>query len=94
MTERELVKNLGDQIGYGNMMWLAHELWKEMLVSEGYPTSGAFIPALPCDVAHCNNLPDKETPDQPPICGDCRYFKKHYQYNEDIKANFCPVTFI
>lgn len=48
--EKELVRKLGKQIGYGNMMQLASECWKESMTKKGYPTSGVFIPALPCDV--------------------------------------------
>lgn len=38
----ELVKILGDQIGYGNMMELAAVLWRDKLRAEGLPESGAF----------------------------------------------------
>jgi hypothetical protein len=48
--EKELVRKLGEQIGYGNMMYLASECWKESMIKQGYPTTGVFIPALPCDV--------------------------------------------
>jgi hypothetical protein len=48
--EKELVRELGKQIGYGNMMYLASECWEEMMIKNGYPTSGVFIPALKSDV--------------------------------------------
>jgi len=48
--EKELVRHLGELIGYGNMMQLASECWKESMIEKGYPISGVFIPALPCDV--------------------------------------------
>ena len=49
--EVELVKQLGDHIGYGQLMCVASALWRKML-SEKYPGSedGAFIPALSCDL--------------------------------------------
>lgn len=50
MTEKESVKQLGEQIGYGNMMYLASDLWKEDMIKKGYPISGVFVPVLPCDV--------------------------------------------
>ena len=50
MNNKELVKQLGDKIGYGNMMALATELWKEHMIEKGYPTSGVFIPALFMDI--------------------------------------------
>lgn len=53
--EKELVRNLGELIGYGNMMQLASECWKESMVEKGYPTSGVFIPTLPCDVRGQND---------------------------------------
>lgn len=48
--EKQKVKELGQLIGYGNLMHLASDLWKEDLKAEGYPTTGAFIPALSCDI--------------------------------------------
>ena len=48
--EKELVRQLGKQIGFGNMMQLASECWEEMMIEEGYPTSGVFIPALKSEV--------------------------------------------
>ena len=50
MTEKEKVKQLGEQLGYGQMMKLASELWKKDMIAHGYPTSGVFIPALKSDV--------------------------------------------
>lgn len=44
--EAKKVKELGEQIGYGNMMWLASALWRKMLVEKGAGTSGAFVPCL------------------------------------------------
>lgn len=41
--EIEAVKQLGEAIGYGNMMTLATALWRKSLRDEGYPQSGAFI---------------------------------------------------
>lgn len=37
------VKQLGEAIGYGNMMVLATALWRKSLRDNGYPESGAFI---------------------------------------------------
>lgn len=53
--EKEQVKILGEVIGYGNMMQLASELWKEMMQKRNEPVSGVFVPALPCDVRRVNN---------------------------------------
>lgn len=38
-----LVKQLGDQIGYGHLMELASSLWKRKLGGDG---SGAFVPTI------------------------------------------------
>jgi len=40
----ELVKKLGDAIGYGNMMAIASTLWKDSLTSNGFGdcVSGVF----------------------------------------------------
>lgn len=35
------VKRLGDEIGYGHLMALAHELWARYLEEKGLPRSGA-----------------------------------------------------
>ena len=48
--EKLEVRNLGEKIGYGNMMYLASSLWKQSLREQGYPESGAFIPALQSDI--------------------------------------------
>ena len=37
------VKQLGDEIGYGHLMALAHELWARHLESKGLPRTGAFV---------------------------------------------------
>ena len=44
--EVEAVKRLGDQIGYGNMMWIASALWAKSLIENELPDSGAFYPAI------------------------------------------------
>lgn len=44
--EALLVKELGEKIGYGNMMAFASALWRKMLKDKGYPVSGAFVPTL------------------------------------------------
>ena len=49
MSEEELVRELGEKIGYGNMMDLASECWSDDMIKNGYPTSGVFITALPSD---------------------------------------------
>lgn len=47
-TEITLVKNLGDKIGYGNLMSLASALWRKKLVDDGYlkelVESSVFVP--------------------------------------------------
>lgn len=40
------VKQLGIQIGYGNMMDIASILWAAVLINEGLPDSGAFYPTI------------------------------------------------
>ena len=44
------VKQLGEQIGYGNMMSIASALWALKLTESGLPTSGAFIPTIAFDM--------------------------------------------
>ena len=40
------VKQLGIQIGYGNMMDIASVLWAAVLINEGLTDSGAFYPTI------------------------------------------------
>jgi hypothetical protein len=44
------VKQLGEMIGYGNMMSIASALWFLDLDKKNYPTSGAFIPTISQDM--------------------------------------------
>lgn len=47
--EIETVKNLGEQIGYGNLMDIASALWGITLEDEYGIKTGAFVPTiLPC----------------------------------------------
>jgi len=45
--EIEQVKQLGESIGYGNLMDIASTLWAVMLEKEYGITSGAFIATIP-----------------------------------------------
>ena len=44
MDEIKEVKELGEKIGYGNMMSIASALWRNSLKEKGYPIDGAFVP--------------------------------------------------
>lgn len=44
MDEIKEVKELGEKIGYGNMMCIASALWRKSLKEKEYPVSGAFVP--------------------------------------------------
>ena len=48
MFKRECiaVKELGDQIGYGNMMTIASALWAKELMDDDCGDSGAFYPTI------------------------------------------------
>ena len=54
MTKRAFevvaVERLGEQIGYGNLMWLASAIWRRKLVKDwgaGHE-KGAFLPTVSC----------------------------------------------
>ena len=54
MTQKEeklKVKQLGKEIGYGNMMNIASELWKQDLREQGYPEDGAYIPVIQSQIS-------------------------------------------
>lgn len=40
------VKEIGERIGYGNLMSLASSLWRKNLKDDGLPADGAFIPVI------------------------------------------------
>ena len=44
MDEVKEVKELGEKIGYGNMMSIASALWRKSAKENGYPISSAFVP--------------------------------------------------
>ena len=44
--EAVMVKMLGEEIGYGNLMCWASALWRKSLADEGRPISGAFVPKI------------------------------------------------
>lgn len=39
-----LVKKLGEQIGFGQLMWLSSALWRISLKEHNTPENGAFVP--------------------------------------------------
>lgn len=45
-SEVQMVKAIGDKIGYGHLMELASALWRKDLREKGYPESGAFVPTI------------------------------------------------
>jgi len=44
--EKKLIKRIGDQIGYGRMMQLAQECWREVLIPQGL--EGGEFQSGPC----------------------------------------------
>ena len=55
--EIKRVEELGEQIGYGNMMSIASALWRKKLKESGTPVSGAFVPTcLPFIKDECQDL--------------------------------------
>lgn len=41
-AEKEIIKREGDKMGYGRMMQLAQECWREYLIEQDYPAGGEF----------------------------------------------------
>ena len=41
-NEKSSVNLLGQMIGFGNMMYLASECWRESLAEKGYPVGAEF----------------------------------------------------
>lgn len=46
--ERKLVKQLGDEIGYGNLMSLASEIWKEYSPRDAFTVGPCAVAMVPC----------------------------------------------
>ena len=44
--EMNSVKQLGERVGYGNLMSWASALWRKKLCDLGCPTDGAFVPRI------------------------------------------------
>ena len=44
--EMNAVQELGDKIGYGNLMSWASALWRKELKECGFPENGAFVPRI------------------------------------------------
>lgn len=42
--EVEVVKSIGERIGYGHLMTIASALWRKSLKEKDCPISGAFVP--------------------------------------------------
>lgn len=49
-SDIEKVRELGEAIGYGNIMNLACTLWRIKLKQTGAPETGAFVPVLLMDI--------------------------------------------
>lgn len=49
-SDIEKVRELGEDIGYGNMMNLACALWRVKLKQTGVSETGAFVPVLSMDI--------------------------------------------
>lgn len=49
-SDIEKVRELGEAIGYGNMMNLACTLWRIKLKQTGVSETGAFVPVLSMDI--------------------------------------------
>jgi hypothetical protein len=49
-AEMQAVKQLGDRIGYGNLISWASALWRASLREQGFPESGAFIGVCECSI--------------------------------------------
>jgi hypothetical protein len=65
VLEKEItaVKELGERIGYGNMMTLASALWRKNLKDSGYPEIGAFVPTIyPLLTNEGKKIVDRENP--------------------------------
>lgn len=50
MAEMQAVRQLGDLIGYGNLICWASALWRNSLRKHGFSASGAFIGVCECSI--------------------------------------------
>jgi len=79
-TEKIKVKELGSQIGYGRIMHLCEELWRESLLQKDLPPGGEFTIG-PCAAAMvpCGC----ETPAYCDWCCGTRKLTKHVKIVKD-----------
>ena len=68
-ADKEAVRELGSAIGYGNMMTLAEECWREMFEDRGEPTGGEHTHGP--SAANLVPCPCTETDESPGNCDWC-----------------------
>ena len=95
------VKRLGDGIGYGHLMALAHELWARYLEEKGLPREGAYCAvgySMIKDEYQADALNDpiykmiveRALADAPQMdCDTCRYGQDKHRYAHN--CNECGV---
>ena len=49
-ADTDSIKQLGDRIGYGNLIGWASALWRASLQKKGLPANGAFIGVCECSI--------------------------------------------
>lgn len=65
-AEENAVRQLGDAIGYGRIMRLAQQLWRDALIGAGHPPGGEFSVG-PCagSLVPCACIDDQARDDEP-----------------------------
>lgn len=81
--ERQLVRHLGDQIGFGRIMHLASEEWETVLVNRGPAAGGSFVVG-PCRIF---TVPcECENPKSCDWCCGSRWLTKHVKKIKEASA--------
>jgi len=79
-NHKRQVQRLGAEIGYGNMMDLASQCWREYLVGMGAPPGGEFVVGpCACMVVPCGC----ELPHKCEWCNGCGWLSKHVKAIKD-----------
>jgi len=50
MNDIDIIKSIGEQVGYGHLMCVASALWRKSLKEKGIPEDGAFVPMIPAGI--------------------------------------------
>lgn len=96
------VRELGDRIGYGELMSVASIIWAAKLIDQGLPDEGAFYPTAIFNMKESNLTKGEvdyrkkwieeyrkyNNPNKYPTCKDCKFCGEFCSYHNSTLV-FC-----